>query len=145
MNISYPVLIFMIGAIFSISMPAISQNDATESTDMPMMKQGGNMMMNPEMMQQMMNQMPHMRHGQGYGMPMMGPGMGNMMMNPQMMRQMPHMGYGHGMPMMGQGMGNMMMNPQMMQMRMQHMQKMEQHMANIESLLAQILEAQKSE
>ena len=32
----------------------------------------------------------------------------------------------------------------MKQMRMQHMVKMEQHLENIESLLAQILEAQKS-
>ena len=109
MKISHSILIFLIGAVFSISIPAASLDDATESPDMPMMNQGG-----------------------------------SMMMNPQMMHQMPPMGYGHGMPMMGQGMGNMMMNPQMMQMRVQHMQKMEKYMANIESLLAQILEAQKS-
>ncbi len=116
MKISYTVLMLLIGAVFSIPIPAASQDDTTQSPDMPMMNQGGNMMMNPQMMQQMMSQMPHMGYGQGYGMPMMGPGMGNMMMNPQMMHQMPHMGYGHGygMPMMGQGMGNMMMNPQMM-------------------------------
>jgi hypothetical protein len=144
MKISHSILIFLIGAVFSISIPAASLDDATESPDMPMMNQGGSMMMNPQMMQQMMSQMPHMGYGQNYGMPMMGQGPGNMTMNPQMMHQMPPMGYGHGMPMMGQGMGNMMMNPQMMQMRVQHMQKMEKYMANIESLLAQILEAQKS-
>ena len=111
MKISYSVLMLLIGAVFSISIPAASQDDATASPDMPMMNQGGNMMMNPQMMQQMMSQMPHMGHGSSYGTPMMG---------------------------------HMMMNPQMMQMRMQHMEKMEQHLAKIESLLAQILEAQKT-
>jgi len=144
MKNSTRILMLAIGFVVSTSVLVAAQDETTESPEMPMMKQGGNMMMNPEMMQQMMSQMPHMRQGQGYGMPMMGHGMGSMMMNPQMMHQMPHMGYGQGMPMMGQGMGNMMMNPQMMQMRMQHMQKMEQHMAKIESLLAQILEAQKA-
>ena len=80
----------------------------------------------PMMGHHKMHQMPHSGHGMG----MMGGGMRNMMMHPQMM---------------GGGMGNMTMNPQMMQMRMQHMVKMEQHLGNIESLLAKILEAQKSE
>ncbi|MBT8435206.1 MAG: hypothetical protein KJN95_11105, partial [Gammaproteobacteria bacterium] len=140
MRNSTRILMVAIGFVVSASVFAAAQDESTESPEMPMMNQGGNMMMNPQMMnpggnmmmnpdmmQQMMSQMPQMGYGQGYGMPMMGHGMGNMMMNPQMMRQMPHMGYGqgYGMPMMGQGMGNMMMNPQMMQMRMQHMQKME--------------------
>ena len=109
--------ILVIGLVVSTAAVASAQDDAEPSATMPMMNQGGNMMMNPQMMQQMMSQMPHMGYGHGPG---------------------------YGMPMMGQGMGNIMMNPQMMQMRMQHMQKMEQHLANIESLLAQILEAQKS-
>lgn len=158
MKISRKIYAVVIGLVVSTAVFAASQDETDKPQDMPMMNQGGSMMMSPEMMkqmmasgqyqnmpmmdhnamQQMMNQMPYM----GHGMPMMGGGMGNMMMNPQMMHQKPYMG--HGMPMMSGGMGNMMMNPQMMQMRMQHMMKMEQHLAKIESLLAQILEAQKS-
>ena len=108
MKISSRILIIAIGAIISASIYAHSQNEAAQASDMPMMQQHGNMMMNSQGMQQMMTPEQHQ--------------------NMHMMQQD----------------GNMMMNPEMMQMRMQHMQKMEQHMANIESLLAQILEAQKS-
>ena len=108
MKISSRILIIAIGAIISASIYAHSQNEAAQASDMPMMQQHGNMMMNSQGMQQMMTPEQYQ--------------------NMHMMQQD----------------GNMMMNPEMMQMRMQHMQKMEQHMANIESLLAQILEAQKS-
>ena len=64
---------------------------------------------------------------------------GGMMMSPEMMEQMMASGQHQNMPMMDhQGM------QKMMQSRMQHMVKMEQHLENIESLLAQLLEVQKS-
>ena len=115
MKISSRILIIAIGAIISASIYAHSQNEAAQASDMPMMQQHGNMMMNSQGMQQMMTPEQHQN------MHMMQQD-GNMMMNPEMMQ----------------------MGMQMMQTRMQHMQKMEQHMANIESLLAKILEAQKS-
>ena len=120
MKIFYTLKILAVGLVIFTAAPVSSQDEVDQSAGMPMMNQG-NMMMNPEMMEQMQNhQAMH-----------------------QMMHQMPQMGRDNEMPMMGQGMGNMM-NPQMMQMRMQHMVVMEQHLQKIESLLAQILEAQKS-
>ena len=60
-------------------------------------------------------------------------------MSPEMMQQMMASGQHQNMPMKDhQGM------QKMMQMRRQHMVKMEQHLENIESLLAQLLELQKS-
>ena len=76
-------------------------------------------------------------------MPMMNQD-GGMMMSPEMMGQMMASAKMNS-EMMEQMMASGKMNPEMMQMRMQHMVKMEQHLGNIESLLAKILEAQKSE
>lgn len=140
MKISKSIQLLAIGLVVSTTVWATSQDESSQSTDMPKMKLGHGMMMNPEMMQQMM------ASGQYQNMPMM-----NHQAMHQMAQQMPFMGHGHGygmhhgMPMTGGGMGNMMMNPQMMQMRMQHMANMEQYLQKIESLLTQILEAQKSE
>ena len=102
---------------------ATSQDGADNSQDMPMMNQDGGMMMSPEMMGQMM---------------------ASAKMNSEMMEQMMASGKMNS-EMMEQMMASGKMNPEMMQMRMQHMVKMEQHLGNIESLLAKILEAQKSE
>lgn len=133
----------MIGLVVSTAIFAAAQDETDKSQGMPMMNQGGNMMMSPEMMEKMM------ANDQSANMQMM-----NMQMMHQMMHRLDEMeqdnNYDHGaaanpgMPKMGAGMGKMMMNPQMMQTRMQHMVKMEQHLEKIESLLAQILEAQKS-
>ncbi|MBT8434782.1 MAG: hypothetical protein KJN95_08975, partial [Gammaproteobacteria bacterium] len=64
MKNSTRLLMLAIGFVVSTSVMAAAQDETTESPEMPMMKQGGNMMMNPEMMQQMMRQMPQMGHGQ---------------------------------------------------------------------------------
>lgn len=130
MKISNTLKILAVGLVVSTAVLASSQDEADSTSEMPMMNQGHSMMMNPETMNRMMN-------------PEMMEQMLNHQAMHQMMHQMPHMAYGHGMPMMEQGMGNMM-GPQMMQMRMQHMIEMERHLQRIESLLAQILEAQKS-
>jgi hypothetical protein len=124
-----------IAILISTSAWATEHGNKQEPSTMPMMPEGGGMMMDPQMMEKMI--------------PMM-----NMQMMQRMMQHMDAMeqnqnhnqrqGNNHGMPMMDGGMGNMMMNPQMMQMRMQHMANMEQRLQNIESLLSQLVELQKA-
>jgi hypothetical protein len=123
---------------------AWAQSDATkqEPSTMPMTQHGsGKMMMDPQMMEKMMNS------GGSAEMRMM-----DMQIMHRMMHQMEDMEHdldcghrqNHDKSMMGGGMGKMMMNPQMMQMRMQHMTNMEQRLKNIESLLSQLVELQKA-
>jgi len=107
---------------------------------------GHGMMMSPEMMQQMKEsgamspEMMEQMMASGEMSPeMMEQMMASEKMSPEMMEQMMASGQHRNMPMMDhQGM------QKMMQMRMQHMVKMEQHLEKIESLLAQLLEVQKS-
>jgi len=118
MKVSRKIYAVFFALFVSTTTFAASQDGTDNSQDMPMMNQEGGMMMSPEMKQQIKE---------------------SGATSSEMMKQMMASGQHQNMPMMDhQAM------QKMMQMRMQHMVKMEQHLEKIESLLAQLLEVQKS-